>query len=742
MNDIIQLQGPMNHRRNSSQPGPSALPQNSSVSSSKIRSLENKLLSVIRFWENESSEITPLVSVEYISIIAKSNRIRTLLSKGSKPSNSFIVGAKFSGESNPKHIITYCIDIDSMRESERKLHIAADIIDSGFNGTISSQELDLITHSKNRKLNGISKSRFADVVKECYYVDDFFLPSRDVSESIDSSSVVSLYDTGYRLESLLDDIGLSINEFSRLDDSTWLLSKSQYAKLYSRYPYLISMSLKEYGITARKERYKALSDSLNPSIPEPSNEPIIGVIDTLFSEDAYFAKWVEYHDCISHEIPRSSGDYKHGTAVSGLIVDGPALNPALEDGCGRFRVRHFGVALESGTSSIFIVKQIRNIIEANKDIKVWNLSLGSIQEVPLFSISPEAAALDKIQAENDVIFIIAGTNADDCSASYPRLGSPADSLNSIIVNSSDLFGNPADYSRRGPVLEFFNKPDVSCFGGTRQDKITIWANNGRELSEGGSSYAAPWITRKAAFLIHKMNFSREIAKALIIDSAAGWNTDISMKNLLGFGLVPKRIEDIVSNPNDEIRFFIQGVADKFDTYAYDIPVPKRKDDFPFIAKATLVYFPECSRSQGVDYTDTELDIHIGKMKGSKIIPINDNKQSEPEKVIIHEKDARSRYRKWDNVKHISENFTGRNRVKKGEKNRYDWGISIKKKNRTEETNPISFGLVVTLKNIYGDNLFDEFVRLCNGFHVWTPNIISIDSRLELYNKADAEIVFD
>ncbi len=32
------------------------------------------------------------------------------------------------------------------------------------------------------------------------------------------------------------------------------------------------------------------------------------------------------------------------TAVSYIIVDGPRGNPELADGCGRFRVRHFGVA--------------------------------------------------------------------------------------------------------------------------------------------------------------------------------------------------------------------------------------------------------------------------------------------------------------------------------------------------------------------------------------------------------------
>ena len=39
----------------------------------------------------------------------------------------------------------------------------------------------------------------------------------------------------------------------------------------------------------------------------------------------------------------------------------------------------------------------------------------------------------------------------------------------------------------------------------------------------GTSFAAPWISRKLAYLIHIMGLSREVAKALLIDAASGWN---------------------------------------------------------------------------------------------------------------------------------------------------------------------------------------------------------------------------
>ncbi|WP_252827677.1 S8 family serine peptidase, partial [Fusobacterium necrophorum] len=133
------------------------------------------------------------------------------------------------------------------------------------------------------------------------------------------------------------------------------------------------------------------------TIPSPTIEPTIGVIDTLFDETVYFSEWVEYHEMVSKDIPKIPKDYNHGTAVSSIIVDGAKLNPWLDDGCGRFKVRHFGVAVGAKFSSFSIIKQIKSIIANNSDIKVWNISLGSNQEINDNFISAEAATLDKIQ---------------------------------------------------------------------------------------------------------------------------------------------------------------------------------------------------------------------------------------------------------------------------------------------------------------------------------------------------------
>lgn len=109
------------------------------------------------------------------------------------------------------------------------------------------------------------------------------------------------------------------------------------------------------------------------------------------------------------------------------------------------------------------MKHIERIVAENQDIKVWNISLGSMEEVSRNSISPEAALLDKLQQKYDVLFVVAGTNQENGKPTY--LGSPADSINALVVNAVNRDNEPASYTRRGPVLSFHHKPDLAYYGG-------------------------------------------------------------------------------------------------------------------------------------------------------------------------------------------------------------------------------------------------------------------------------------
>ena len=743
MNSVLQLKGQFSSKGRDGRPGPAEIPSGSSVSSDKIRQLLDQLRSVAAFWENDSLGITPLVRVTYIGVVAKSNRLsRFLLEKGVKSLNSQIVGAEYTSDSNPRHVITYRASLEAMHTAVRDMETLAEAIDSLFSGCITYNDIAALNTGK-RSLRGcrFSKSAFACMVKDAYYASSFSVKDSGVA-AIKDIRLISIYDTGLSYEELIGRIGGGFRPADKLDDRTWLLSPSQYDQLFRKAPYLIAMSVPDLNEFRRDE--PGIPLRMGYSIPKPGNEPVIGVIDTLFCKDVYFSDWVEYHPMVDESIIEDE-DYVHGTEVSSLIVDGPTLNRGMDDGCGRFRVRHFGIAKHGRMSSVSIIRSIESIVAGNRDIKVWNLSLGSDLPIQDSFISPEAAVLDRLQYENDVIFVVAGTNNRSGDGSNPPIGAPADSINAITVNSVDFQDRPTSYTRRGPVLRFFNKPDVSVWGGTAADRIQVYGPRGAE-KKYGTSFAAPWISRKLAYLMHVMNLTREAAKALIIDSAAGWNTDISNILLSGYGRVPLKISDIISSRDDEIRFFINGTVREYDTFTPFLPVPSTQKGFPYRFKVTMCYFPRCSRNQGVDYTDTELDIHFGRYReDGSMNSINKNKQGDPVYLNLPETRARSEFRKWDNVKHITEGLSDNARIKRKKKEGdIYWGMSIKAVERLDDKpgRGIPFSAVVTMRAIDGINRISQFIKLCSVTHSW--DVVQLDQKamVEAYNEAEANLDFD
>jgi hypothetical protein len=736
MNSLLQLKGRFEQAKNASKPGSSKLPSGQHVEIGKLNNLIKDLLRLKKFWEKE--EIIPgaLVSVYYIKVAAKSNRVKSLLSKSGVTSNSSIVGARFSEDESPKHIITHYISMDLIDKSILQLQKSAEILSNEFDGLIDYEDIIGLNEKKIfLKSTELSRSKFVNVIVDAFYVRKFDILVQ--TEHLKDDSIITIYKTDIMAVKIMEKIGIQLHFARVMDDTTILLRPDELRTLMSKAPYLISMAVVD--LTKFDSTDFDFTEASKIKIPSPTIEPVIGVIDTMFDDNVYFSEWVKFKNMLPSEITLSPSDYNHGTAVSSIIVDGPASNPKLDDGCGRFRVRHFGVAAGNQFSSFTILRNINEIVSNNKDIKVWNLSLGSKLEVNLNFISPEAAILDKIQYENDVIFVIAGTNNSTLDKKL-RIGAPADSINSVVVNSVTSEGQPASYTRTGPVLSFFTKPDVSYYGGDTGEYIRVCTRTG-EAFVRGTSFAAPWISRKLSYLIDVLDLSREVAKALLIDSSTGWNEEKGKLLSCGYGVVPIKINDIVESKDDEIRFVLYGVSEEYDTYNYNIPVPVNKEKHPFISKATMCYFPACSRNQGVDYTNTELDIQFGRLKEKGIKSINKNYQSADTLHHTWEEDARKYFRKWDNVKHIREVYNPNGRAKKA----YDkgiWGLSLKTKERLEKKCGVGlkFGIVVTLKEINGVNRIDEFIKNC-ALRGWLINRIDIDQRVDVYNIAEEEIDF-
>lgn len=751
MPKILHLKGEFSSKRPISNGfGGAKLPSGKSVLLSHVKELLEQLVIIESYWNNVTDIEGALVSVYYRSIIAKSNRVRSLLVQQSGPPEQLIRGAKFGGDNSHQfHIFTYYITLENIAKSISMLRAVIRYFNDQNKDSITQDDLDYISQNGIPLSYHISKTVMINMVVDCYYVASLCVEENRVQ--IAGNSIISIYNIGIDTKELLSRFDICIMDNRIISKTTLNLYPDELAKLQSRAPYLIAMQLEDFSKINMDELINTDNHANNiEELSSPRNEPIIGVIDTHFDESVYFSEWVEYENRLSSDIELSPHDYYHGTAVSSIIVDGPRGNPLLDDGCGRFRVKHFGVATSQGFSSFGMLRMIRDIISENPEIKVWNLSLGSVREVSPNFISWEAAELDRIQNQFDVLFVIAGTNDSDCTH-RKRIGAPADSINSIVVNSVDMCGNKASYTRVGPVLSFFYKPDISYFGGdgnSADGLIAVCKDSLGVSYVSGTSYAAPWISRKLAFLIHIVGLDRNTAKALIIDSAAGWSRSDDISHSKGYGVVPVSITDIISMQNDEIRFILNGHIQDYYTYSYQIPVPIVNNTHPYWARATLVYFPECHQNQGVDYTSTEVDLQFGRVQVSavdpsliSIKPIDNNTQSDEVRQYIYEEEARSQYRKWDNVKHIVETQSPRARARKV----YSgfWGIKVTAKERINGHNSygMPFSIIVTLKAMDGINRIQTFIDACHAYS-WVVNTVDIEQAIQVHEQSEVEIDFD
>ncbi|WP_444818358.1 S8 family peptidase [Treponema denticola] len=744
MNNVLELKGKRFLQASKTGGGGGAsMNSKKEVSSAHLTALKLQIEQIKDFWEKEQKPFEGvIISVYYNKIVAKSNRIAGLF-RGPE-SNTAIVGAKFNKEKN-KHIITYFIDINDLDKSIDLLSKADEILNHDFGGTINKSVFDDKTVIDKHKFRGLAltMTAFKQIIADVSYIDCFEViqPTMELKQSI-----ITLYDVKKDTKVLFQNIGIDILNSRILDNQTVYLDENQVKLLFEKAPYLVSMATVDLVKLSPDDFIDDYQKNVI-NIPSPGIEPTIGVIDTLFDQQVYFSEWVEYHEMVAKDIPRNSNDYHHGTAVSSIIVDGARLNPWLNDGCGRFKVRHFGVAVGAAFSSFTIVKQIKSIVLSNPDIKVWNISLGSNQEINDNFISAEAAVLDQIQFENDVIFVVAGTNKP--TENIVKIGSPADSINSMVVNAVTKNGLSTKYSRKGLVLSFFAKPDVSYYGGSEEQYIKVYKPLGI-ANVAGTSYAAPWIARKLSYLIDVLGLNREVAKAMIIDAARGWNEKPTPEEiaLYGHGIVPIKIDDIIHTKNDEIKFVVSDISEKWNTYNYYFPVPLKNNKYPYIARATMCYFPLCNRAQGVDYTNTELNLHFGRIgENNKVSDIKGDTQnmdetSNSEKNYLFEVEARKQFRKWDNVKYIAESATKKMEPKNSYQNK-NWGMEIKTNNRLnpEDGKGVRFGVVVTLKEMKGINRIDDFIRNCtlNG---WLVNVIDVEHRINVHRKMNEEIKFE
>src|SRR5574344_316462 len=329
MNHLIELHGDLTS--NPASPGGSfpTLPKGASVSSAKLHKLIEDLDGLKNYWAEQDLIPGALVSALYTRIISKTDRIRGFFSTDTFPVDDNIVGAKFVFQGVKKHQITYYFSkerlnasIDTAKEVER-------VIDLKYHGNVTWKDIESLKEKGVRLIGyNVGKNPFAKYVRDTYYLEDFLIPSTDFSPK--DMSIVTLYDTNQNVLDILRKIGLQIRPENRIGNTTVLLRKDEYQKLSSAAPYLVAMTVPDLSKIV-DGTIGERADERTTDIPDPEDEPTVGVIDSEFDERVYFSKWVNNHTLLPKDAPLSNKDYIHGTEIDSIIVDGPAINPSLED---------------------------------------------------------------------------------------------------------------------------------------------------------------------------------------------------------------------------------------------------------------------------------------------------------------------------------------------------------------------------------------------------------------------------
>ena len=80
MNSILQLKGRFEQRPNGIKPGAPKLPRGKQVEAAHILQLVEQLEAIYKYWQSNTDINGAIVSVHYKQVVAKSNRLKILLS--------------------------------------------------------------------------------------------------------------------------------------------------------------------------------------------------------------------------------------------------------------------------------------------------------------------------------------------------------------------------------------------------------------------------------------------------------------------------------------------------------------------------------------------------------------------------------------------------------------------------------------------------------------------------------------
>jgi serine protease AprX len=390
-----------------------------------------------------------------------------------------------------------------------------------------------------------------------------------------------------------------------------------------------------YRVLRTSSRRLGPATPANFSPPEDAVEyPVLGIVDSGIDPDSSFmGPWITAR---MWAVARSECDHGHGTFVGALAIHPQSLNnrnrcfPIAP--CKILDVVAFPKSGELPENEL--LQTIEDALRAYPTVRVWNLSLSSNIPCADTGFSDLAMALDELQDEFDVIFVIAtGNYATPPFRGWPaenlgeadRIGSPGDSARGVTVgslahldsaNSRVKREHPSPFSRRGPGAAYHPKPEVTHYAGNCDENgnciqtgVVSLDGSGYLVEDIGTSYAAPLVASTLATIYNETvdRMSTNLAKALLIHSAAvaRKSSRDSDRAYFGFG-VPGAVENILSCSSSSVTLVFEPELRNstfFEKWPFPFPSCLRlPNDLAFgDVTMTLVYDPPLDPAWGLEY---------------------------------------------------------------------------------------------------------------------------------------------
>ena len=380
--------------------------------------------------------------------------------------------------------------------------------------------------------------------------------------------------------------------------------------------------------------------------PDPAiSYPVVGVIDSGTSPtDPLVSSWVVARE---EYVPPALQDNTHGSFVTSLIVNGRKLNhddnrfPSVSA-----KVVDVVALGKGGAREDELLTIIEDVLPKYPDVKVWNLSLGTSLLCSDHTFSELAVALDRLQDEHGVTFVLAAGNyASLPLRTWPpdlktlgetdRICAPADSIRSIVVGSVAhrdhhqscvKGGEPSPFSRRGPGPLYLPRPELAHIGGNcnnvgncSQIGVLALDGKGNVAEDIGTSFATPLVSALTSHVKDGIvgGASRSLTRALLVHSAAlkTGKVDPNLLPYQGFG-TPGDLEDILScEPWSATLIFELELESNVSYQKAVFPMPPclyvNEDTVRANILMTLAYEPPLDAAFGSEYCRSNIEVSLG-----------------------------------------------------------------------------------------------------------------------------------